>query len=105
MTWNRLARGLSCCSRGQSGLLPKLRGSTAVQPLGPDPRALPGVWHTFGTRRGGLAWPTPPWDELLYGGVAIMIAAPFMFYPFSKTLFLAFDLIFRPPIPEDFKEP
>jgi uncharacterized protein (DUF983 family) len=50
-------------------------------------------------------WPTPPWDELLYGGVAIMIAAPFMFYPFSKTLFLAFDLIFRPPGPEDFKEP
>jgi uncharacterized protein (DUF983 family) len=48
-------------------------------------------------------WPTPPWDELLYGGVAIMIAAPFMFYPFSQTLFLAFDLIFRPPAPEDFR--
>src|ERR687889_659236 len=49
-------------------------------------------------------WPTPPWDELLYGGVAIMIAAPFVFYPFSKTLFLAFDLTFRPPTAEDFKE-
>jgi uncharacterized protein (DUF983 family) len=49
-------------------------------------------------------WPTPPWDELLYGGVAIMIAAPFIFYPFSKTLFLAFDLVFRPPTPEDFEE-
>jgi uncharacterized protein (DUF983 family) len=48
-------------------------------------------------------WPIPPWDELLYGGVAIMISAPFMFYPFSKTLFLAFDLIFRPPAPDDFR--
>ena len=25
-----------------------------------------------------------------------MIVAPFVFFPFSKTLFLAFDLIFRP---------
>ena len=49
-------------------------------------------------------WPTPPWDELLYGGVAIMIIAPFIFYPFAKTLFLAFDLMFRPPAPEDFEE-
>src|SRR5919112_1862326 len=45
------------------------------------------------------SWPAPPWDELLFGGVAIMISAPFVFYPFSKTLFLAFDLIFRPPAP------
>jgi len=27
--------------------------------------------------------------------------APFVFYPFSKALFLAFDLLFRPPAPED----
>jgi hypothetical protein len=33
-----------------------------------------------------------------------MIGAPFIFYPFSKTLFLAFDLIFRPPASEDFEE-
>src|SRR5918997_1778267 len=50
-------------------------------------------------------WPTPPWDTLLYGGVAIIVVAPFLFYPFSKTLFLAFDLVFRPPIPEDFRVP
>ena len=40
---------------------------------------------------------------LLYGGAVLMVIAPFLFYPFSKTLFLAFDLIFRPPSPEDFK--
>ncbi len=42
-------------------------------------------------------WPNPPWDMLLYGGVLVMIAAPILFYPFAKTLFLALDLAFRPP--------
>ena len=41
-------------------------------------------------------WPNPPWDMLLYGGVALMVAAPILFYPFAKTLFLALDLAFRP---------
>jgi uncharacterized protein (DUF983 family) len=44
----------------------------------------------------GLTWPAPPWNLLEYGGIALMILAPFAFFPFSKTLFLAFDLIFRP---------
>lgn len=48
-------------------------------------------------------WPSPPWDALLYGGIAMMIIAPFLFFPFSKTLFLAFDLTFRPPGSEDFE--
>ena len=43
-----------------------------------------------------LTWPTPPWTLLEYGGIVLMILAPFAFFPFSKTLFLAFDLIFRP---------
>ena len=47
-------------------------------------------------------WPAPPWDALLYGGIAMMVIAPFLFFPFSKTLFLAFDLTFRPPGPADF---
>ncbi|MEZ4456032.1 MAG: DUF983 domain-containing protein [Gemmatimonadales bacterium] len=41
-------------------------------------------------------WPNPPWDVLLYGGMALMVATPILFYPFAKTLFLAFDLAFRP---------
>jgi uncharacterized protein (DUF983 family) len=48
-------------------------------------------------------WPSPPWDLLLYGGMALMLIVPFVFFPFSKTLFLAFDLLFRPPSPEEFK--
>ena len=43
-----------------------------------------------------LTWPTPPWNLLQYGGIALMILAPFVFFPVTKTLFLAFDLIFRP---------
>ncbi|HEU4698478.1 MAG TPA: DUF983 domain-containing protein [Gemmatimonadales bacterium] len=41
-------------------------------------------------------WPSPPWTLLQYGGGALMIVAPFFFYPFSKTLFLAMDLWVRP---------
>jgi hypothetical protein len=32
----------------------------------------------------------------------VALTAPFLFFPFSKTLFLAFDLTFRPPGSEDF---
>jgi uncharacterized protein (DUF983 family) len=42
-------------------------------------------------------WPSPPWTLLQYGGIALMVIAPFVLFPFSKTLFLAFDLVFRPP--------
>jgi hypothetical protein len=34
---------------------------------------------------------------LLWGGGVVMIALPFLCYPFSKTVFLAFDLLFRAP--------
>jgi hypothetical protein len=36
---------------------------------------------------------------------AWMLVTPFAFYPFSKTLFLAFDLVVRPPEEEDFRLP
>ncbi|MEO8198963.1 MAG: DUF983 domain-containing protein [Gemmatimonadota bacterium] len=43
-----------------------------------------------------LTWPTPPWTMLTYGGALLMVLLPIVFYPFSRTLFLAFDLMFRP---------
>jgi len=51
-----------------------------------------------------LLWtyPNPPWNALYYGGIAGMIAAPIFFYPYSKLCWLAFDLGFRPPRPQDF---
>jgi hypothetical protein len=48
-----------------------------------------------------ISWPDPPWTLLQYGGIALMVLAPFLLYPFSKTLFLAFDLLFRPATPEE----
>lgn len=48
--------------------------------------------------------PDSPWTLLQYGSPALMIIFPILFYPFSKTLFLAFDLIVRPPTAQDFNE-
>ncbi len=50
-------------------------------------------------------WPEPPWETIEYALAAAMVAAPFLLYPFSQTFFLAIDLLFRPPDPEDFEAP
>ena len=50
-------------------------------------------------------WPDPPWTLLEFGGIALMIVAPFAFFPFSKTLFLAFDLAFRPATADELAPP
>lgn len=41
-------------------------------------------------------WPDPPWELLRWGGALLVLALPVLTYPFSKTLFLAMDLAFRP---------
>lgn len=41
-------------------------------------------------------WPTPPWTLLQYGGAALMVITPVVLYPFTKTVFLAADLMVRP---------
>jgi uncharacterized protein (DUF983 family) len=50
-------------------------------------------------------WPTPPWTLLEVGGIALMIVIPVLFFPFSKLLFLAFDLAFRPAAREELRPP
>jgi uncharacterized protein (DUF983 family) len=42
-------------------------------------------------------WPEPPWELLQYGGAVMMVLAPVLLYPFTKTVFLAMDLVVRPP--------
>lgn len=62
----------------------------------------------FGVALAGMiawTWPAPPWDALLWGGLGLMLAFPIGFFPWSKTLFVAVDLTFRPPSPEDFDQP
>lgn len=46
-------------------------------------------------------WPDPPWDLLQYGLPLLALITPVLFYPFSKTLFLALDLAVRPASHED----
>jgi uncharacterized protein (DUF983 family) len=41
-------------------------------------------------------WPNPPWQLLQWGSVALMLLFPVLFFPFSKTLWLALDLGIRP---------
>ena len=48
-----------------------------------------------------LTWPAPPWNWLQYVGIPFMMAAPFVFYPLSKTAWLAFDLWIRPARADD----
>lgn len=50
-------------------------------------------------------WPAPPWDLMLWGGMALMLLLPVLYYPFSKTLFIAVDLTFRPDEPRDYERP
>jgi hypothetical protein len=40
-----------------------------------------------------LTWPDPPWRLIWIGSVAGMVLAPIATYPFSKTLWLALDLL------------
>ena len=41
-------------------------------------------------------YPNTPWALLQWGGLVLMIAGAVLCYPFSKALWLAADLIFRP---------
>ncbi|MEX2425637.1 MAG: DUF983 domain-containing protein [Thermomicrobiaceae bacterium] len=44
-----------------------------------------------------FTWPDPPVASLIVGSVAFTISFPLIFYPFSKTLWMAFDRAFHPP--------
>ena len=43
-----------------------------------------------------VTWPDVPWSFIQYGGLALMALTPFLFYPVSKTVWMAFDLLLRP---------
>jgi hypothetical protein len=52
-----------------------------------------------------VTWPDPPWGVFQITTIILMVLVPFVFFPFSKTLFLAFDLLMRPPDPQEFEAP
>ncbi len=49
-----------------------------------------------------LTWPVVPWRALMWGGAALMVALPILFFPHSRSVWLAIDLTFRPPREADF---
>jgi uncharacterized protein (DUF983 family) len=52
-----------------------------------------------------LTWPSPPWSVFQITTALLMVIFPIFFFPYSKTLFLAFDLFIRPPSDDDFAVP
>ena len=46
-------------------------------------------------------WPAVPWERIEGVLIAAMIAAPLLLYPFTRTMWLAADLIFDPPRDSD----
>jgi len=55
---------------------------------------IPAVWMI-------LSAPDQPWTAIEIVAVILCIALPFLFFPFSRTLWLAWDLSFRPLEPGD----
>ncbi|MDX1673684.1 MAG: DUF983 domain-containing protein [Longimicrobiales bacterium] len=52
-----------------------------------------------------LTWPEVPWNALLWIGAPMVVLAPIALYPVTRLLWLAVDLVMRPPGPLDFPEP
>lgn len=46
-------------------------------------------------------WPDVPWGRIEVVAVVAMVAAPLVTYPFTRTVWLAADLIFDPPKASD----
>jgi len=52
-----------------------------------------------------VTWPRVPWSLLQYGAPAAMVLAPILLYPVSRLVWLAFDLMLRPVVPNDVAAP
>jgi uncharacterized protein (DUF983 family) len=46
-------------------------------------------------------WPKIPWNALEYMAPVVIVVAVVGLFPFSKLIWLAFDLMFRPVTPEE----
>jgi hypothetical protein len=52
-----------------------------------------------------LTWPEVPWTALTVVCLALAVLIPILTFPHSKLLYLAVDLVFRPPEPMDLTVP
>ena len=47
-------------------------------------------------------WPTVPWTAMMWSLLPLALLGPVVTLPFARSLWLALDLVFRPPEPSDF---
>lgn len=47
-------------------------------------------------------WPSVRWEIVVYGALIPAVPGPILTYPFAKNVWLAIDLLMRPPEPADF---
>jgi uncharacterized protein (DUF983 family) len=50
-----------------------------------------------------VRWPRVPWSFLESWAIALMAAAPFLVYPWGKTMWLASDILIRPVTEEEMR--
>ena len=50
-----------------------------------------------------VTWPDVPWTPIKYSLAALAVLFPLVTYPFSKSIWLAIDLIYQPAQPGDFE--
>jgi uncharacterized protein (DUF983 family) len=50
-----------------------------------------------------VMWPDVPWTLLQTVGLVLAVVGPFVFYPYSKTLWMAFDLMLHPSTADELK--
>ena len=50
-------------------------------------------------------WPAVPWTAMTWGIGLLLLPAPVLLYPYSKSLWLALDLVFQPPIRSEYLQP
>jgi uncharacterized protein (DUF983 family) len=50
-----------------------------------------------------FSWPKVNWTLVQWGAPVVVIVVPILFFPFSRTLWLAWDLCFRPQEPGDMR--
>ena len=51
-----------------------------------------------------LTWPNPPCTLLTFGSAAAVVLFPLVLYPFSRTVWLALDLLVHPPERHEFRD-
>ncbi len=44
------------------------------------------------------SWPEPPWTTMTATGIVINLIVPLLFYPLSKTLWVAIEISVHPPV-------